>query len=60
MKDHVFEAMMIAFVIAVMIMIGSAAYLGVSQRQKHETVCREQMLEANRSTDDILKVCLGK
>ena len=60
MKDHVFEAMMIAFVIAISVMIGGFAYSGAIQRERAETVCRTQMLQANRSTEDILKVCLRK
>lgn len=60
MNDFKEPVLIFTFVIVVMVFLGGVGYLAQSQRSKHELVCREQMLQANRSTDDILKVCLGK
>ena len=50
-----FAALMAIVVITVM--MGAFAYSAKSQQDRVETVCRTQMLQANRSTEDIIKVC---
>ena len=48
------------FIIVITSMIGGFAYSAKSQQDRAEVVCRTQMLQTNRSTEDILKVCLRK
>lgn len=48
------------FIVVISVMIGGFAYSAKSQQDRSETVCRTQMLQANRSTEDIIKVCLRK
>jgi hypothetical protein len=60
MNDMKEPVLIVTFAVVVMVFMGGIGYLATSQRSKNELVCREQMLQANRSTDDILKVCLGK
>lgn len=60
MNDNIMPVLTAILFTMLLIVIGSIGYLGQAQRSKHELVCREQMLQANRSTDDILKVCMGK
>ena len=52
--------LIVTFAIIVMVFMGSIGFMAANQRAKAELVCRQQMLDAGRSTDDIVKVCLGK
>lgn len=52
--------LIVTFAIIVMVFMGSLGFLANKQRNKNEFVCRQQMIDAGRTTDDILKVCLGK
>lgn len=52
--------LIVTFAIVVMVFMGGLGFMAANQRAKTELICRQQMLDAGRSTDDIVKVCLGK
>ena len=52
--------LIVTFAIIVMVFLGGLGFVAANQRAKTDLVCRQQMLDAGRSTDDIVKVCLGK
>lgn len=52
--------LIVTVAIIVMVFMGSLGFVAANQRAKTEIVCRQQMLDAGRSTDDIVRVCLGK
>jgi len=52
--------LIVTFAIIVMVVMGGLGFIAANQRAKTDLVCRQQMLDAGRSTDDIVKVCLGK
>jgi len=54
------SVVIVTFAIIVMVFMGSLGFLANKQRNKNEFVCRQQMIDAGRTTDDIVKVCLGK
>ena len=54
------SVVIVTFAIIVMVFMGSLGFIAVKQRDKNEFVCRQQMIDAGRTTDDIVKVCLGK
>lgn len=54
------SVVIVTFAIIVMVFMGVLGFVAKSQQTKAEFVCRQQMILAGRSTDDIVKVCLGK
>ena len=57
MKEPV---LIVVFAIIVMVFMGGLGFMANSQRNKTEFVCRQQMLDAGRSTEGIVKVCLPR
>ena len=54
------SALIVTFAIIVMVFMGGLGFTAKTQQNRTELICRQQMLDAGRSTDDIVKVCLGK
>lgn len=54
------SVVIVTFAIIVMVFMGGLGFVAKNQQTRAEVVCRQQMIDAGRSTDDIVKVCLGK
>lgn len=52
--------LIVTFAIIVMVFMGSLGFVAANQRAKTEIVCRQQLLDAGRTTDDIVKLCLPR